>query len=91
MDFGIARLGESTLTQTGMLLGTPELPGAGGAWRAARVDHRADMWAVGVMLYELLAGERPFQAPTFVGLVYQHRPRAGRRRSTAGLLGSRRR
>jgi serine/threonine protein kinase len=85
VDFGIARLGESTLTQTGMLLGTPSYLApevvAGG-----RVDHRADMWAVGVMLYELLAGERPFQAPTFVGLVYRivHEPAAP---LASGLLG----
>ena len=63
VDFGIARLGESTLTQTGILLGTPSYLApevvAGG-----RVDHRADMWAVGVILYELLSGERPFTATT---------------------------
>ena len=75
VDFGIARLGESTLTQTGILLGTPSYLApevvAGG-----RVDHRADMWAVGVILFELLSGQRPFQAPTFVGLVYRivHEP-----------------
>jgi eukaryotic-like serine/threonine-protein kinase len=75
VDFGIARLGESTLTQTGILLGTPSYLApevvAGG-----RVDHRADMWAVGVILYELVSGQRPFQAPTFVGLVYKivHEP-----------------
>jgi len=85
VDFGIARLGESTLTQTGMLLGTPSYLApevvAGG-----RVDHRADMWAVGVMLYEMLAGERPFQAPAFVGLVYRivHDPAPP---LAAGLLG----
>ena len=69
LDFGIARLGESTLTQTGILLGTPSYL-APEVVSGGRVDLRADMWAVGIILYELLSGQRPFQAPTFVGLVY---------------------
>jgi eukaryotic-like serine/threonine-protein kinase len=75
VDFGIARLGESTLTQTGIVLGTPSYL-APELLTGARVDHRADLWAVGVVLYELLAGRRPFQAPTFVGLAYRivHEP-----------------
>jgi serine/threonine protein kinase len=75
LDFGIARLGESTLTQTGILLGTPSYL-APEVVSGGRVDHRADMWAVGVILYELVCGQRPFQAPTFVGLVYKivHEP-----------------
>ena len=70
LDFGIARLGESTLTQTGILLGTPSYL-APEVVSGGRVDLRADMWAVGIILYELLSGQRPFQAPTFVGLVYK--------------------
>ena len=75
VDFGIARLGESTLTQTGILLGTPSYL-APEVVSGGRVDLRADMWAVGIILYELLSGQRPFQAPTFVGLVYKivHEP-----------------
>ncbi|HET9317864.1 MAG TPA: protein kinase [Vicinamibacteria bacterium] len=75
VDFGIARLGESTLTQTGILLGTPSYL-APEVVSGGRVDHRADMWAVGIILYELLSGQRPFHAPTFVGLVYKivHEP-----------------
>ena len=69
-----------------MLLGTPSYL-APEVVAGARVDHRADMWAVGVMLYELLSGQRPFQAPTFVGLVYRivHEPRAGLGRAALDL------
>jgi hypothetical protein len=77
VDFGIAHLTDSTMTQTGLVLGTPSYMApeilAGG-----RVDHRADMWAVGVVLYELLAGARPYDAPTIAGLIYRivHQPPA---------------
>jgi eukaryotic-like serine/threonine-protein kinase len=69
VDFGIARLENSTMTQTGMMLGTPSYM-APEVLRGHRVDHRADMWAVGVVLYELLTGERPFDAPTIAALIY---------------------
>lgn len=70
VDFGIARLEDSQVTQTGMVLGTPSYM-APEVLTGTRVDHRADMWAVGVMLYELLAGVRPFEAPTIASLVYR--------------------
>lgn len=63
-DFGIARLGEeSTLTQHGGVLGSvaylsPE------ACRGEPLDERSDIWAFGLLLYEMLAGERPFAKPT---------------------------
>src|SRR5262249_4741838 len=64
VDFGIARsIDSSTLTATGLVLGTPSymapevLEGHGS-------DHRADMWAVGIILYEILTGRRPFEAET---------------------------
>jgi hypothetical protein len=75
VDFGIARLDDSTMTQTGMVLGTPSYM-APEVLRGKPVDHRADMWAAGVVLYELLKGVRPFDAPTIAGLVYKivHEP-----------------
>jgi eukaryotic-like serine/threonine-protein kinase len=75
LDFGIARLGDSNLTQTGIVLGTPSYL-APELIVGGRVDHRADMWAVGVVLYELVTGQRPFQGPTFASLAYKivHEP-----------------
>ena len=70
VDFGIARLGDSNLTETGLVLGTPSYLSPE-VLLGGRVDHRADMWAVGVMLYELITGKKPFAAPTFPGLAYR--------------------
>ena len=70
VDFGIARLEDSTMTQTGLVLGTPSyMPPE--VLRGGRVDHRADMWATGIVLFEMLSGKRPFDAPTIAGLIYK--------------------
>jgi hypothetical protein len=75
VDFGIARLGESQLTQTGLVLGTPSYL-APEVLAGGRVDHRTDIWSVGIVLYELMAGKRPFTGPTFASLAYNivHEP-----------------
>jgi serine/threonine protein kinase len=76
LDFGIAkslRGSETTdpaLTQQGLVLGTPSYLSPE-LIRGEKVDHYADMWAVGVILYEVLTGRRPFEAPTITSLIHK--------------------
>jgi len=60
LDFGIAKLHQAgALTRPGALMGTPEYMAPEQADSADRVDMRADLFAVGAMLYEMLSGQRP--------------------------------
>ena len=70
IDFGIAKLkraegatgaGQKNLTVAGMLMGTPEYMAPEQAYSATDVDARADLYSVGVMLYEMLSGQTPAQ------------------------------
>jgi hypothetical protein len=71
VDFGIARaLKDEDMTKTGLVLGTPSYM-APEVLEGHRPDHRADMWAVGCILYELLSRKRPFESHTIPSLVYQ--------------------
>jgi serine/threonine-protein kinase len=72
-DFGIARAasqaGGTRLTETGMSLGTPHYMSPEQAMGERELDARSDVYALGCVLYEMLAGEPPFTGPTAQAIV----------------------
>lgn len=70
MDFGVARLAQRTsgLTLTGQVVGTPAYM-APEQLLGEDIDNRADLYAAGVVLYECLAGRRPFEAESITALI----------------------
>lgn len=69
MDFGVAHLASSDMTSTGMLLGTPAYM-APEQITGGSVTAETDIFSVGAVLYELLAGRRPFAGDTLQSLMY---------------------
>ena len=74
-DFGIARILESgeggTLTATGVGIGTPEYMSPEQAL-GQKVDGRADIYALGIVFYELVTGRKPYTADTPMAVLYKH-------------------
>ncbi|HMB25657.1 MAG TPA: serine/threonine-protein kinase, partial [Anaerolineales bacterium] len=71
-DFGLVRLLDSTMhTTTGAVSGTPTYMSPEQA-RGEKVDKRADIYSLGIVLYEMLAGTVPFQADTTFGMLMKH-------------------
>jgi serine/threonine protein kinase/Tol biopolymer transport system component len=69
LDFGLAKLaGAAGLTRAGFCLGTPSYMSPEQA--RGDVDHRTDLWSLGVVLYEMVAGRPPFRADTDQGIIY---------------------
>ncbi len=73
VDFGLVRrMGESTnMTATGVVMGTVDYIAPEQA-RGQKVDGRADLYSMGVLAYQLLAGRLPFEAETPTAMIFQH-------------------
>jgi CHASE2 domain-containing sensor protein/tRNA A-37 threonylcarbamoyl transferase component Bud32 len=68
-DFGIARVMDASKTQTGIVLGTPSYMSPEQI-AGQKVDGRSDLFSLGVVLYELLSGRKPFAADNLATLMY---------------------
>jgi serine/threonine protein kinase/hemoglobin-like flavoprotein/class 3 adenylate cyclase len=78
LDFGVARIGGSDMTGTGMILGTPNYM-APEQIRGHRVDARADIFSLGTVFHELLCGRRAFEADSIPAILYaviHHEPKS---------------
>jgi len=70
MDFGVARLTTASMTGTGSIVGTADYMSPEQV-KGAKVDGRSDLFSVGCMFYELLAGRRPFRAENLMAIFYK--------------------
>src|SRR5260370_15423270 len=77
-DFGIARImqdnsrnAESALTGTGMLLGTPEYM-APEMILGEKIDHRVDIYELGIVVFQMLSGTVPFKGNTAIVVATKH-------------------
>ncbi len=71
-DFGLARIAHSgNQTASGLVSGTPSYMSPEQA-RGTKVDHRTDIYSLGVVLYEMVAGRVPFEGDTSITIIYKH-------------------
>lgn len=76
LDFGIAKFQQATAeeaprTRTGVVFGTPDYLSPEQATGEGRLDGRSDLFSVGIVMYELLSGRRPFTASTAVATAFR--------------------
>lgn len=69
MDFGIARIDSNSMTKTGIAMGTPNYISPE-QLKGQEIDRRADIFSLGVVMYEMLLGRRPFKGENITSLMY---------------------
>ncbi len=69
LDFGLAKIADQQLTRSGQTMGTVAYMSPEQA-RGEKTDHHTDIWSAGVLLFEMLAGERPFKGGNPQSIIY---------------------
>lgn len=69
MDYGIARVDSNSMTKTGIAMGTPNYISPE-QLKGLSIDRRADLFSLGVVMYEMLLGRRPFKGENITSLIY---------------------
>src|SRR5690606_26520606 len=86
LDFGIAKLtGDqqgSRRTRTGIVMGTPAYMSPEQCEGRGQIDHRTDIYALGILLYEMLTGQVPFRGEGYGEVLVQHMTQAPQKPST---------
>lgn len=88
MDFGIAKLQNSSLTQTGTFLGTPSYSSPEQIMEG-KIDHRSDLFSMGIVTFEMITGTLPFKGQTLSSILYKiahEAPEKWKVRSVSGLM-----
>ena len=75
LDFGLAKLRDGPAMTAGLAVGTPSYMSPEQSGGAGTVDARSDLYAVAVLLFEILAGRKPFQSESVGELIFMHRER----------------
>ncbi len=70
MDFGVARIASSNLTRTGTVMGTPNYMSPEQV-KGESIDGRSDQFSLGVIIYELLTGKKPFQGENLTSTIFK--------------------
>ena len=70
LDFGVARLANSSMTASGFIVGTPDFMSPEQA-RGKHIDQRSDVFSAGAVFYYMLSGRKPFAAPDLPAVLHK--------------------